>query len=110
MSTSWTGTVFQFLGLLPVLAVWIVGVVVLLIGWGRSPAARILALVALGIQILAGPAFAVVYFILPRMYGSEILAYRGVGIAHSLISALSWALMILALVKALKGEAKEAGA
>lgn len=110
MSTSWTGTVFQFLGLLPVLAVWIAGVVVLLIGWGRRPGVRILALVALGIQILAGPAFAVVYFLLPRMAGTGVTAYRGVGLVHSLVNAVSWAFMIVALVKALKGEAKEAGA
>lgn len=110
MTSSVTSVALQFVSLLPGLAVWVVGFIILVMGWGRLPKVRILALIALGIQIIAGPSFAVVYYVLPRVYGTGVMAYRGVGFVHSLVNAVSWALMLWALLKALKGAGEGAEA
>ena len=115
---SGTGELFVYLmGVMPEFLVWLLALTLLLATWKRGSRARLLALAALLVQIASTPLFAGVYAILPRLASSRMgmsgsglsLAYRFVGLGHSLVAAVAWGLILGAFFSSLKSSQKPPG-
>jgi hypothetical protein len=91
-----------FLGQMPLLAVWIVGIVLAIKNWEHYQKASLLALLGFTTLILETIVFSIINMALPQFLNSisasEIgLYYSAIGAVRTLLEAVSFGLLVAAI-------------
>jgi len=88
----------------PVLLVWLVGIVVALIRWPKSPMVSGLALLAFGLHLIIRVGALIAWAFIPRLvFDSDSLAehseviFPAMGVVFNSLHAVAWVILLFAL-------------
>jgi hypothetical protein len=97
-SSEWFSILMMLAGQLPLFLVWLVGLILAIVRWGRHP--RVSSFVLVAVFLAAGTSVSgqIVFRLLPQFADSSVLPnlFPFVSICMSVMHAVAWGCMLLA--------------